>query len=57
MTSQYYDSENISESRLSFRRATAEPETCERRDTFCMGTLYGMDEYVIHHRRLPNPVS
>ena len=46
MAPQYYDSENITESRLSFKRATSEPQTCECSSAFCMGALYGMDRYV-----------
>jgi hypothetical protein len=40
--SQYYDSENISESRLAFRRATSEPEVHGRDDGECMRVLYDM---------------
>lgn len=40
---QYYDSENISESRLAFRRATSEPATHEQDDTKCMRVLYDME--------------
>jgi hypothetical protein len=39
---QYYDSENISESRLGFRRATSEPEAHGRDDMECMKILYDM---------------
>ena len=49
MLAQYYDSENITESRLSFRRATTEPEACERSDTFCMDVLYDMHRCVTQH--------
>ena len=55
--SQYYDSENISESRLSFRRATSEPHAHEQNDTMCMRMLYNMDKYVTKHQRRPNPVN
>jgi len=37
--SQYYDSENISESRLAFRRATSEPPAHEQDDGKCMRVL------------------
>jgi hypothetical protein len=40
---QYYDSDNISESRLAFRRATSEPEAHEQDDGKCMRVLYDMD--------------
>jgi len=39
----YYDSENISESRLAFRRATSEPYAHEQDDGKCMRVLYDMD--------------
>ncbi|KAF9779818.1 hypothetical protein BJ322DRAFT_1167008 [Thelephora terrestris] len=39
----YYDSENISESRLAFRRATSEPHAHEQDDSKCMRVLYDMD--------------
>jgi len=39
----YYDSENISESRLAFRRATSEPVAHEQDDGKCMRVLYDMD--------------
>ncbi|KAL1705603.1 hypothetical protein EV121DRAFT_290271 [Schizophyllum commune] len=38
----YYHSENIQDTRLSFRQATAEPFYHEQDDSFCMKTLYGM---------------
>jgi len=41
--SQYYDSENISESKLAFRRATSEPYAHEQDDGKCMRVLYNMD--------------
>ena len=41
--SKYYDSENISESRLAFRRATSEPHAHEQDDGKCMRVLYDMD--------------
>ena len=56
-TPQYYDSENITESRLSFRRATSEPQTHRQDDDVCMKLLYDMDSYVTLHRRLPNSVN
>ena len=40
---QYYDSENISESKLAFRRATSEPIYHEQDDGKCMRVLYDMD--------------
>ncbi|KAF9779803.1 hypothetical protein BJ322DRAFT_1166963 [Thelephora terrestris] len=40
---QYYDLENISESRLAFRRATSEPHAHEQDDSKCMRVLYDMD--------------
>ena len=58
--SQYYDSENISESRLSFRRATSEPDSPERHcrpDAMHMNELYDMDMCVAHHRRRYNTVN
>lgn len=39
----YYDSENVSESRLAFRRATSEPYAHEQDDGKCMRVLYDMD--------------
>ncbi|KAF9643672.1 hypothetical protein BDM02DRAFT_3104103 [Thelephora ganbajun] len=39
----YYDSENISESRLAFRRATSEPHIHEQDDGKCTRILYDMD--------------
>jgi len=39
----YYASENISESRLAFRRATSEPHAHEQDDGMCMRVLYNMD--------------
>ncbi|KAF9779870.1 hypothetical protein BJ322DRAFT_1129730 [Thelephora terrestris] len=39
----YYDSENISESRLAFRRATSEPHAHEQDDSKCMRVLYDME--------------
>ena len=51
--SQYYDSENISESKLSFRRATAEPRldtySYERPNAAHMSELYDMEMCVTHH--------
>lgn len=44
---QYYDSENISESKLAFRRATSEPWAHLQDDGFCMQVLYDMDRYLI----------
>ncbi|KAF9644280.1 hypothetical protein BDM02DRAFT_3150579 [Thelephora ganbajun] len=41
----YYDSENITESKLAFRRATSEPWAHWQDDGFCMQTLYDMDRY------------
>jgi len=40
---QYYDSENITESKLSFRRAIYDPRTHGRNDDFCPKVLYDMD--------------
>ena len=40
--SQYYDSENITESKLSFRRATSLPQTHNQYDEMCMSVLYDM---------------
>ena len=45
IASQYYDSENISESRLSFRRATSEAYWHEQWDEKCMAVLYDMYRY------------
>ena len=44
IVSQYYDSENISESRLAFRRATSEPYAHDPDDGKCMKVLYNMDQ-------------
>ncbi|KAL1745925.1 hypothetical protein HDZ31DRAFT_81609 [Schizophyllum fasciatum] len=38
----YYHSENIQDTRLAFRQATAEPYYHEQDDSFCMKTLYGL---------------
>jgi len=57
MTSQYYDSENITESKLSFRKATTEPQNHGRNDDMCMRVLYDMDGCVVQHRRLLNPTN
>jgi len=60
MVSQYYDSENISESKLSFRRATSEPDpedSYSRPDTMRMRVLYGMNKCVALRRHLPNRVN
>ena len=49
-TSQYYDSENITESKLSFRRATSKPQIHKEDDSTCMTMLYGMEPCVtLHH--------
>ena len=48
---QYYDSENITESKLAFRRATSEPWAHWQDDGFCMQILYDMDRYCVQ----PNP--
>jgi len=62
-TSQYYDSENISESRLSFRRATSEPVPVSnmgpgpRPNAMHMEALYDMNMCVTHHQCRHNPVS
>ena len=48
---QYYDSENITESKLAFRRATSEPWAHVQDDSICMQVLYDMDRYDIQ----PNP--
>ncbi|KAJ7119673.1 hypothetical protein C8R44DRAFT_878079 [Mycena epipterygia] len=39
----YYDEENITESRLSFRVATGQPVYHDQDDNSCMRTLYGID--------------
>ncbi|KAJ7117882.1 hypothetical protein C8R43DRAFT_1153902 [Mycena crocata] len=39
----YYDEENITESHLSFRVPTGQPEYHEQDDSVCMNTLYGID--------------
>ncbi|KAF9779815.1 hypothetical protein BJ322DRAFT_1113121 [Thelephora terrestris] len=39
----YYDSENISESRLALRRATSEPHAHHQDDGKCMRVLYDVD--------------
>ena len=58
ITSQYYDSENITESRLSFRRATSQPPTHRLDDdSVCMKLLYDMERCVIPHFRLSNLVT
>ena len=44
---QYYDSENISESKLAFRRATSEPWAHLQDDSICMQVLYDMDRYEV----------
>ena len=46
MVSKYYDSENISESKLAFRRATSEPYAHHQDDGMCMRMLYNMDRQV-----------
>ena len=56
-TPQYYDSENITESRLSFRRATSEPQTHRQDDDVCMKLLYDMDWYVALHQYPSNSVN
>lgn len=58
-TPQYYDSENISKSKLSFRRATCEPapDPDYSVNVAYMKALYDMDRCVTHHQRLLNPVS
>jgi len=38
----YFDSENITESRLLFRRATSEPDVHGRDDSLCVKVLYDM---------------
>lgn len=38
----YYQSENISESRLAFSQATQEPHYHGQDDSYCMQVLYGM---------------
>ncbi|KAF9781872.1 hypothetical protein BJ322DRAFT_250167 [Thelephora terrestris] len=38
----YYDSENVTESRLAFRRATSGPLVHEQDDVMCMRVLYNM---------------
>ena len=48
--SQYYDSENITESRLSFRRATSEPQPHNQNDAMCMSVLYDMERCVAQHQ-------
>ena len=40
--SQYYDCENITQSTLSFRKATSEPEYHRQWDYYCMERLYGL---------------
>jgi hypothetical protein len=45
MQSQYYDCENIKESKLSFRIAVAEPRYHGQDDSYCMRHLYGIDRY------------
>ena len=47
MAPQYYDSENIKECRLSFRRATSEPQMHRVDDYTCMKLLYDMDRCVV----------
>ena len=54
---QYYDSENISEARLSFRRATSEPQTHGGDDVSCMKVLYDMDRCVARYLCLHNPAN
>ena len=48
--SQYYDSENITESRLSFRRAISDPRIHGRNDDFCPKVLYDMDRYATSYQ-------
>ena len=40
--SQYYDSENVTEGRLAFRRATSGPHAHEKDDVMCTRVLYNM---------------
>lgn len=39
----YYESENIQDTTLGFRQATAEPLYHQQDDVFCMWTLYRME--------------
>ena len=57
MAFQYYGSENITESRLSFRRATSEPQTHGRGDDVCMRVLYDIDRCVTQYKYLTTPVN
>ena len=41
---QYYDTENISESKLAFRRATSEPSVHDVYDDTCTKILYNMEQ-------------
>ena len=43
---QYYDTENISESTLSFRNAVNEPRYHFQSDEYCMKHLYNIGQYV-----------
>ena len=43
IVSQCYDSENVTEGRLAFRRATSWPHSHEQNDVMCMKVLYNMD--------------
>ena len=51
-TFEYYDSENITESRLSFRRAISEPQAHGLEDAFCTKVLYGMDRCATSYQQL-----
>ena len=53
--SQYYDTENITESTLSFRNAVNEPRYREQGDDFCMQYLYGICKYVLAHPLTAHP--
>ena len=57
MMSQYYDSANITESKLSFRRTTSKLQMHKQEDSTCMTLLYGIEPCVTLHRRLSNPVD
>ena len=46
ISSQYYDSENISESQLAFRSPVGEPEYHEQGDGLCMELLYNIERLV-----------
>ena len=58
MVSQYYDSENISESMLGFRRATSTPGDHGAYDEECEKVLYNLERYASSfHTNESSPVG